>query len=72
MIRTIIIPSTTNYKVTLDFPIDYIGEEIEIIAFKKQEGLQEKTDLSKKFTSFDNIKIDTSDFNINREEANER
>jgi len=72
MIRTIIIPSTTNYKITLDFPVDYIGEEVEIIAFKKQEGLQEKTNLSKKFSSFDKIKIDTTDFNFNRDDANER
>ncbi len=38
MIRTIIIPNTTSYNLSFDFPEDYLGEEIEIIAFKKYEG----------------------------------
>ena len=48
MIRTFVIPTQSNYKVTLDFPEDYVGEEIEIIAFKKHEGLKEES-LSKPY-----------------------
>ena len=39
MIRTFITPTQTNYNVTLVFPEDYLGEELEVIVFKKQEGL---------------------------------
>lgn len=72
MVRIIVIPNTSNYHVALDFPKDYLGEEVEIIAFKKQEGFQEHPNKSKKFMSFDSIKIDTSTFKFNRDEANGR
>ena len=50
MIRTFVTPTKKSYKITLDFPEDYLGEEIEIIAFKKQEGLpREKSKLSDKY-----------------------
>ena len=42
MIRTIVLPNTSDFKVSLDFPKEYLGEEVEIIAFKKEEGLYEK------------------------------
>lgn len=38
MIRTVITPTQTNYNVALVFPEDYLGEELEVIVFKKQEG----------------------------------
>lgn len=72
MIRKTVIPNTTNFNVALDFPKDYLGEEVEIIAFKKEEGLLEKKPTPKEFVSFNAIKIDTSNFNFNRDEANER
>lgn len=72
MIRTTVIPNTSNFNVTLDFPKEYLGEEVEIIAFKKEEGLYEKKSGPKRFASFDTIKIDTSNFKFNRDEANER
>ena len=72
MIRKIVVPNTSNYTVTLDFPHDYMGEEVEIIAFRKEEGLSEKKRMPKKFVSFDTIKIDTATFTFNRDEANER
>jgi hypothetical protein len=72
MIRTIVVPDTSTFKVVLDFPKDYLDQEVEIIAFKKQEGFAEKKNRPKKFTSFDTIRIDTSNFKFNREEANER
>ncbi len=72
MIRTTVIPNTSNFNVTLDFPKDYLGEEVEIIAFKKEEGFSEKKHGPKRFVSFDAIKIDTANFTFNRDEANER
>jgi hypothetical protein len=72
MIRTIIVPDTSTYSVALNFPKDYVGEEVEVIAFKKQEGFFEKQRTPKKFISFDAIKIDTSNFKFSRDEANER
>ncbi len=71
MIRTFIIPNQSNYKVTLVFPDDYLGEEVEIIAFKKQEGLPEK-DSGVKTVSFEALSIDTKNFKFNRNDANER
>lgn len=72
MIRTTVIPNTSDFKVSLDFPKEYLGEEVEIIAFKKEEGLHGKKPGPKTFASFDSIKIDTSDFKFNLDEANER
>lgn len=72
MIRTIIIPKDSSFNLHFDFPLDYLGEEIEIIAFKKYEGFAPKNRKPKKFLSFDLIKIDTSHFIFNRNEANER
>lgn len=72
MIRTIVIPNTSNFNVALDFPKDYLGEEVEIIAFKRKEGFSERKNAAKRFVSFDAIKIDTSNFKFNRDEANER
>ena len=39
MIRTFVTPTQKNQKIEFDFPEDYLGNEIEIILFKKQEGL---------------------------------
>ena len=39
MIRTFITPTQSNYSVTLEFPEDYLVQELELIVFKKQEGL---------------------------------
>jgi hypothetical protein len=39
MIRTFITPTQSNYNVALEIPEDYLGEELELIVFKKQEGL---------------------------------
>jgi hypothetical protein len=49
MIRTFITPTQSNYNVMLEFPEDYLGQELELIVFKKQEGLvtQKKTTLIK-------------------------
>ena len=69
MIRTIVIPNTRT--ISFDVPQKYIGKEIQVIAFEKEEGI-EKKQLHKKVASFDTISIDTKKFKFNREEANER
>lgn len=52
-------------------PKEYIGKEIEVIAFTKAEWLPNK-EVQKKQTSFTAVAIDTKGFKFNREEANER
>ena len=71
MIQKIIIPDNTTVNLSFTIPDSYIGKELEIIAFAKNEGL-ESPSLPKKFSSFDTIQIDTTNFKFNREEANER
>ena len=39
MIRTFITPTQSNFTVSLKFSEDYLGQELELIVFKKQEGL---------------------------------
>ena len=39
MIITFITPTHSNYNIILEFPEDYLGQELELIVFKKQEGL---------------------------------
>ncbi|MFO0322310.1 MAG: hypothetical protein ACK504_07780 [Bacteroidota bacterium] len=72
MIRTFVIPNQSHFNVALNLPEDYVGQEVEIIAFKKQEVFPEKINAPKKFVSFDAIKIDTSNFKFDRDQANER
>jgi hypothetical protein len=51
-------------------PNEYIGVEIEIIAFTRDEALYQK-DRQKKVT-FTSLTLDTRKFKFNRDEANER
>ena len=69
MIRTIVIPD----KQTISFriPEDYIGKQIEVIAFAKDEGLGKEVN-SKKKETFNALSIDTRGYKFNRDEANER
>lgn len=69
MIRTIVIPNTQT--VTFNVPRDYIGKELEVIAFAKNEGVEAK-ELPKKQVSFNALSIDTKNFKFDRNEANER
>ena len=71
MIRTIITPDKSTVNISLSVPESYIGEEMEVIAFTKKEGL-EKTELAEKKVSFSALSIDTRGFRFNRDEANER
>jgi len=54
MIRTFITPTQSKYNIALEIPEDYLGQELEIIVFKKMEGLVaekkvQPTKLSKKY-----------------------
>jgi hypothetical protein len=69
MIRTIITPN--EQTISFDIPEDYIGKQIEVIAFAKDEGIAVEKATKKKVT-FTALSIDTRGFKFNRDEANER
>lgn len=54
MIRTFITPTKRKYSIDLEFPEDYLGQELELIIFKKQEGIitQKNTTQKKKPSDF--------------------
>lgn len=68
MIRTLITPEDQN--VLIRVPEDYIGKQVEVIAF----ALEENSTVAqvKKGSSFTALKLDTIGYKFNREEANER
>jgi hypothetical protein len=69
MIRTVV--TTNNNTLTLAIPDRYIGRELEVIAFAKDEGVEEIL-VSKKKISFTVLHTDIKNFKFNRDEANER
>ncbi len=69
MIRTIVIPN--KQIISFDIPKDYVGRQIEVIAFANDEGII-KEKLTKKKVTFDALSIDTRGYKFNREEASER
>ncbi len=69
MIRTILTANTQT--VFFNIPSDYVGKELEVIVFAKNEGVQ-YVELKKKQTSFAAITLDTQNFKFDRNEANER
>ncbi len=71
MIRTTIIPEKTEVNVHLSVPENYIGKEMEVIAFTIKEGLEKKEAGNKKVT-FSALSIDTKGYKFDRDEANER
>lgn len=73
MFRQIITPSETQY--TINFPPEFIGKEVELIAFtvKESEQIYDKEQVIKDAIAFwDKNRVDLSNFKFNREEANER
>jgi len=70
MIRTIIIPEQRTVNITFSIPESYIGNEMEIIAFSKTEGLEDQS--PEKKVTFTALSIDTKGFKFNRDEANQR
>lgn len=69
MVRTIITPD--KQTISFDIPKDYIGRQIEVIAFATDEE-HTKEPTSKKKVSFNALAIDTRGYKFNRDEANER
>lgn len=72
MIRTIIIPDNETVSLSFSVPKDYIGKEIEIIAFAKGEGVQKMGSDRSKSVTFNAATLDTTGFKFSRDEANER
>jgi len=71
MIRTTIVPDKNTVNISFSVPDNYIGKEMDVIAFTQKEGL-ENTPLPEKKVSFTALSIDTIGFKFNRNEANER
>jgi hypothetical protein len=69
MIRTLVTPLKNS--ISFNIPEDYIGKQIEVIAFAKDEGIETEHPLNKK-VSFTVLKTDFKGYKFNREEANER
>ena len=72
MIRTFITPNTDTFNLSLSIPKDYIGKELEVIAFTTDEGVQAAEQARKKNVSFTALSVDTKNYKFNRDEANER
>lgn len=60
MIRTFITPNQKNFNVALNLPDDYLGEELEIIVFKKQEGLVSQKSTTTMADFWDTISDETA------------
>ncbi|MBD0289384.1 MAG: hypothetical protein ICV79_28795 [Flavisolibacter sp.] len=71
MIRTVIIPDQHSVTLSLTVPPPYIGKELEVIAFTKDEGIQPK-ETDQKQVTFMALSLDTKGYKFNRDEANER
>ena len=69
MVRTIITPD--KQTISFDIPKDYIGRQIEVIAFAMDEELAKEPAI-KKMVSFNALTIDTHGYKFDRDEANER
>ena len=68
MVRTVIIPDKET--ATIPIPREYIGKEVEVIAFTKDEARAPSHKLKeKRFTVFN---VSAEDFKFDRDEANER
>ncbi len=68
MVRTIVTPDKAS--ILLDIPENYVGKEIEVIAFEKNESENETT-ANKKTVTFNAVSIDTRGYKFNRDDANE-
>jgi hypothetical protein len=69
MIHTIVTP--LKQTISFDIPKDYVGKQIEVIAFAKGEGIT-KEQPAKKNVTFNALSIDTRGYKFNRDEANDR
>lgn len=70
MYREIIIPTDTTQ--TIEFPEEFIGKQVEIIAFPIEEKETNQSKAEKAFKFWKKHSIDMSHFKFDRNEANER
>ena len=70
MYREIIIPTDT--KQTIEFPEEFIGKQVEIIAFPIEEKETNQSKTEQAFNFWRKHSIDMSNFKFDRNEANER
>jgi len=70
MYREIIIHTDT--KQTIEFPEEFVGKQVEIIAFPIEEKERNQSKTEKAFNFWRNHSIDMSHFKFDREEANKR
>jgi len=68
MIRQTIISNTEN--ITFTIPLEYIGKELEVIAFAKNEV--NENNVSIKQATFNALSLKTKGFKFDRDIANER
>lgn len=68
MIRTIITANTKN--LTLKLPDNFIGKQVEVIAFMVDEPKQKQE--PKKAKSFTTVKVNAEGYKFNRDELHER
>jgi|APTNR8051073442_1049403.scaffolds.fasta_scaffold21020_3 hypothetical protein len=71
MLRTTVIPDKIAYQLQILLPEHYVGKEVEVIVFAKDEGVQGEVSSDKRI-SFTVLKTNGKPYKFNREEANER
>ncbi len=71
MIRTVITPDQNVVHLSFTIPESYIGKEVEVIAFRTDEGAARNVSTEKHVT-FNALSLDTRNFKFNRDEANRR
>ncbi|MEJ7684823.1 MAG: hypothetical protein WKG06_44655 [Segetibacter sp.] len=70
MYREIITPADT--KQVIEFPEEFVGKQIEIIAFPIKEKESNQCETEDAFKFWEKYSIDMSNFTFDRTEANER
>ena len=68
MIRKVV--KTNNNTLSFPIPDKYIGKELEVIAFTRDEGFEEGK--AKKKVAFTVLHTDIKNYKFSRDEANER
>jgi hypothetical protein len=69
MIRTSV--KSENNVISFSIPEEYVGKQIEVIAFRTDEGISHGP-MPTKQVSFTVLKSSLNTYQFNREEANER
>lgn len=69
MIRTIVVPNNNSF--TLLLPDDFLGKQIEVIAFVVEDAIQ-RSKKKVSFTVLDVTEDMRKNYRFNRDEANER